>query len=165
EPGKAAEVEAKWATDFVSTFVAVNGAAKLGQVAESLMKRESAARVAAEGSSGAKGIEIAPGKFDYLFGRVASNSHNASRSNQLALEMKRLGVPDNAAGRQMLTDHLALSAKTEGNVINTFSNQYGKFEVKESLFVGPSGKAANFQSTFQVLGDGTRKLSTVIPLH
>jgi hypothetical protein len=91
---------------------------------------------------GAKGIEIAPGKFDYLFGRVASNSHNAARSNQLALEMKRLGVPDNAAGRQMLTDHLALSAKTEGNVINTFSNQYGKFEVKESLFVGPSGKAA-----------------------
>ncbi|OCT28970.1 two-partner secretion domain-containing protein [Pseudomonas putida] len=85
---------------------------------------------------GAKGIEIAPGKFDYLFGRVASNSHNAPRSNQLALEMKRLGVPDSAAGRQMLTDHLALSAKTEGNVINTFSNQYGKFEVKESLFVG-----------------------------
>ncbi|WP_177345408.1 DUF637 domain-containing protein, partial [Pseudomonas sp. KK4] len=114
---------------------------------------------------GAKGIEIAPGKFDYLFGRVASSSHNAARSNQLALEMKRLGVPDNAAGRQMLTDHLALSARTEGNVINTFSNQYGKFEVKESLFVGPSGKAANFQSTFQVLDDGTRKLSTVIPLH
>ncbi len=114
---------------------------------------------------GAKGIEIAPGKFDYLFGRVASNSHNAARSNQLALEMKRLGVPDNSAGRQMLTDHLTLSAKTEGNVINTFSNQYGKFEVRESFFMGPSGKAANFQSTFQVLDDGTRKLSKVIPLH
>lgn len=79
----------------------------------------------------AKGIEIAPGKFDYLFGRVASNSHNAARSNQLALEMKMRGIPDNAAGRQMLTEHLALSTKTEGNVINTFSNQYGKFEVRE----------------------------------
>lgn len=79
--------------------------------------------------------------------------------------MKRLGVPDNAAGRQMLTDHLALSAKTEGNVIHTFSNQYEKFKVKESLFVGPSGKAASFQGTFQILGDGTRKLSTVVPLH
>lgn len=65
----------------------------------------------------------------------------------------------------MLTDHLALSAKTEGNVISTFSNQYGKFEVKESFFVGPSGKAVNFQSAFQVLDAGTRKLSTVIPLH
>jgi hypothetical protein len=115
--------------------------------------------------AGAKGIEVAPGKFDYLFGRVASNSHNAARSNQLALEMKRLGVPDNAAGRQMLTEHLTASAKTEGNIINTFSNQYGKFEVRESLFMGPSGKAANFQSTFQVLDDGTRKLSTLIPLH
>ncbi|WP_248919412.1 hypothetical protein [Pseudomonas entomophila] len=121
--------------------------------------------LALPGANGAKGIEIASGKFDYLFGRVASNSHNAARSNQLALEMKRLGVPDNAAGRQMLTEHLTLSAKAEGNVMSTFSNQYGKFEVRESLFMGPSGKAANFQSTFQVLDDGTRKLSTVIPLH
>ena len=79
--------------------------------------------------------------------------------------MKRLGVPDNAAGRQMLTDHLTLSTKADSNVINTFSNQYGKFEVRESLFIGLSGKAANFQSTFQVLDDGTRRLSTVIPLH
>ncbi|WP_237499317.1 hypothetical protein, partial [Pseudomonas edaphica] len=64
-----------------------------------------------------------------------------------------------------LTDHLTRSAKTDGNLINAFSNQYGKFEVRESLFMGPSGKAANFQSTFQVLDDGSRKLSTVIPLH
>ena len=65
----------------------------------------------------------------------------------------------------MIADHLNISAKTEGNVINIFSNQYGKFEVRESLFIGPSGKVANFQSTFQVLDDGTRNLSTVIPLH
>jgi filamentous hemagglutinin len=145
------------------------GARISAAIAAAFAKRKLATEASGEvfvlGANGAKGIEIAPGKFDYLFGRVASNSHNAARSNQLALEMKRLGVPDNAAGRQMLTDHLALSAKTEGNVINTFSNQYGKFEVKESLFVGPSGKAANFQSTFQILDDGTRKLSTVIPLH
>ncbi|MBJ9978336.1 hypothetical protein IAE35_23200 [Pseudomonas sp. S75] len=79
--------------------------------------------------------------------------------------MKRLGVPDNSAGRQMLTDHLTLSVRTEGNVVEMFSNQYGKFEVRESLFIGPSGKAANFQSTFQILDDGTRKFNTVIPLH
>ncbi len=96
---------------------------------------------------------------------MASNSHNAARSNQLALEMKRLGVPDNASGYQMLTEHLALSVKTEGNVVNTFTNQFGKFEVRESLLMEPSGKAANFQSTFQVLEDGTRKLSTIIPIH
>lgn len=87
------------------------------------------------------------------------------RVNLITSLAASLVTPTTTAGRQMLTDHLALSAKTEENVINTFSNQYGKFEVKESLFVGPSGKAANFQSTFQILDDGTRKLSTVIPLH
>jgi filamentous hemagglutinin len=100
-----------------------------------------------------------------MFGRVASNSHNAARSNQLALEMKMLGVPDNTAGREMLTEHLKRSVKTEGNVVSMFSNQFGKFEVRESFFIGPSGRAANFQSIFQILNDGTRKLSTVIPLH
>lgn len=110
-------------------------------------------------------IEIAPGKFDYLFGRVSSNTHNAARSNQLALEMKRLGVPDNVTGRHILTEHLASSARSEGNIIRTFSNQYGSFEVRESLFMGPSGRAARLESTFQILEDGTRRLSTVIPFH
>lgn len=79
---------------------------------------------------------------------MASSSHNAARSNQLALEMKRLGVPDNASGRQMLVERLALAAETEGNVVNTFTNQFGKFEVRKPLFMRLSGKVANFQSTF-----------------
>ena len=111
------------------------------------------------------GLEIPPGKFDYLFGRSVSNEHNAARSNQLALEMKRLGVPDTLSGRQMLSEHLTQSVKAEGNVVNTFSNQYGTFEVRESFFMGPSGKAVNLQSTFQILPEGTRRLSTVIPRH
>ncbi|MDU8617761.1 RHS repeat-associated core domain-containing protein, partial [Pseudomonas syringae] len=115
--------------------------------------------------SGNGSLEIAPGKFDYLFGRAASNAHNAARSNQLALEMKRLGVPDTTSGRQMLTEHLASSTKTQGNVMSTFSNQYGMFEVREPLFIGPSGRAANFKSTFQILDNETRKLITLIPAH
>ena len=114
---------------------------------------------------GGQSLEIAPGKFDYLFGRVASNAHNAARSNQLALEMKRLGVPDNSAGYQMLTDHLTLSAKNQKNLIEKFTNQYGEFEVKESFFMGPSGKAVAFKSTFLMLKDGSAKLSTLIPRH
>ena len=114
---------------------------------------------------GERGVVINPRKFDYLFGRVTSNAHNAARSNQLALEMKRLGVPDNAEGHQMLIHHLTLSTKTNGNVLENFSNQHGIFEVRESFFIGPSGKAANFQSTFLVLKNGTRKLSTIIPRH
>jgi hypothetical protein len=128
-----------------------------------------AKRVGSGANGGTKiadvGLEIPPGKFDYLFGRSVSNEHNAARSNQLALEMKRLGVPDTPSGQQMLSEHLTQSVKAEGNVVNTFSNQYGTFEVRESLFMGPSGKAANLQSTFQIFPDGTRRLSTVIPRH
>ncbi|UFH49558.1 hypothetical protein [Pseudomonas sp. KNUC1026] len=79
--------------------------------------------------------DLPAGKFDYLFGRVSSNSHNAPRSNQLALEMKRLGGPDNAVARQKLTDHLTISAKAEEDVVNALTNQYGNFEVRESLFI------------------------------
>jgi hypothetical protein len=111
----------------------------------------------------AKEVVIAIGKFDYFFGRVTSNAHNAARSNQLALEMKRLGVPDTPAGRKMLSEHFSLSVNAENNVTRTFSNQYGNFEVRDSLFAGPSGKFSGFESTFQVLEDGVRLLSTVIP--
>lgn len=113
----------------------------------------------------AKGVEIASGKLDYIFGRVASNAHNSARSNQLALEMKRLGISDTSAGRQLLREHFSGSARTVGNVVRSFSNQHGRFEVRESLFLGPSGKAVKFESTFQILGDGTRRLSTTIPFR
>ncbi|CAI8693774.1 filamentous hemagglutinin N-terminal domain-containing protein [Burkholderia pyrrocinia] len=108
-------------------------------------------------------VEIAPGKFDYLFGGVDSGVHNSARSNQLALEMKRLGVPDTVAGREMISEHLADVVNTNGNVSRTFSNQYGTFEVRDSVFIGPSGQAAKLESTFQVLANGARRLSTVIP--
>ncbi|WP_375058617.1 hypothetical protein [Zobellella sp. DQSA1] len=164
-----AGVEAgKLVADLASLVAGGWGAAKGGGI----LIEKVAAKVAApnkittpERVVAPKGVVIAPGKFDYLFGRVSSNAHNAARSNQLAFEMQRLGVPDTAAGRQMLTQHLELAAKTEGNITRTFSNQYGRFEVRESLFIGPSGKVAKFESTFQVLEDGTRQLSTVIPFH
>jgi hypothetical protein len=40
-------------------------------------------------------------KFEYIFGRVASNPHNKARSRQLALQMKALGVFDDEAGRYL----------------------------------------------------------------
>nr|WP_272904924.1 hemagglutinin repeat-containing protein [Ralstonia solanacearum] len=109
--------------------------------------------------------EIAAGKFDYLFGAVESNSHNAARSNQLALEMKWLGLSDTPAGRGILTEHFAQVTQTPDNIVRSFANQYGNFEVRESLFVGPSGKAVKLQTTYQVLQDGTRRFSTTIPFR
>ena len=77
--------------------------------------------------------------------------------------MKRLGVPDDAEGRPMLIEHWEAAVSTEGSLARTIVNNRGTFEVRESLFMGPSGKAAKFESTFEVLEDGTRRLTTVIP--
>jgi hypothetical protein len=106
---------------------------------------------------------IAPEKFKYIFGEVDSSAHNLARSEQLLTQMKRLGVSNTAEGRAILTEHFEVVARTEGNVARTFTNQYGNFEVRESLFVGPSGQAAKFETTFRLAPDGTRQFSTVIP--
>jgi len=37
------------------------------------------------------------------------------------------------------------------------------FITKDSLFAGPSGKFAHFESTWEVMNDGTLRLTTMIP--
>jgi filamentous hemagglutinin len=102
-------------------------------------------------------------KFDYLFGRATGREHNLARTNQNALEMKRLGIPDTPEGNTMLRSHLNNVVQNDANKIRTFNNEWGSFEVRESLFVGPSGKFSKFESTWQVLPDGTRRFNTLIP--
>jgi hypothetical protein len=115
----------------------------------------------AGGSQGAAVVE--QGKFDYLFGRTTGRQHNLARSNQNALQMKRLGVPDTAEGHALLRQHFDDVIAQEGNVVNKFANEHGSFEVRESLFPGPSGKFSKFETTFEMLPDGSRRLVTVIP--
>ena len=78
--------------------------------------------------------------------------------------MKRLGVEDTAEGRKMLQEHFDTVVKDDSNVLSTFKNEYGNFEIRESLFAGPSGKFAKFKSTWEILSDGNRRLTTVIPI-
>ena len=108
-------------------------------------------------------LSFNPNKFKYLFGDVSSSAHNAARSNQLALEMKRLGILDNASGQSVLVEHFQTAVRSEKNIIDTFTNQNGLFEVRESLLIGPSGRAAKLETTFQVMPDGTRRFVTTIP--
>ena len=108
-------------------------------------------------------IEIKTNKFNYLFGNVSSNSHNAARSSQLSQTMQRLGVPNNAYGHNLLTEHFSNVTQNNNNIVRTFSTQYGHFEVRESLFASPSGKFVKFETTYQVLPNGTRVFNTVIP--
>ena len=108
------------------------------------------------------GFVMDPNKFKYLFGNVSSGVHNADRSAQLANTMKRLGISDTPGGRGILMEHFE-DAANSGAVLKTFKNEHGVFEVRQSFFMGPSGKAAVFETTFQVGSDGSRTFNTVIP--
>ena len=63
----------------------------------------------------------------------------------------------------MIRDHLDDVARRADNVKDTFTNEHGTFVVKESLFGGPSGKFASFETTWQVMPDGSMRFSTLIP--
>ena len=118
---------------------------------------------AGNAAEGVANVSFASGKFDYIFGHVASDSHNAVRSNQLAVTMKQLGIQDTPAERDLLSNHFTSSAQTKGNVIDSFSRKYGQFETRESFLMGPSGRGAVLHSTFQLLDNGSKKLTTTIP--
>ncbi|CAI2537931.1 Possible hemagglutinin (DUF638) [Serratia liquefaciens] len=106
---------------------------------------------------------IDPKKFDYLFGNVKSSEHNADRSTQLAQTMNRLGLETNEKGASVLTEHLKQVANTKGNVVDTYTKGNQAFEVRESLLIGPSGKAAKLETAFEIMPDGSRRFVTTIP--
>ena len=110
-------------------------------------------------------VIIEPDKSKYLFGEVAGSNHNYARSTQLGLEFQRLGLYDTDTGRKLLLEHFEIAARSGNNTISSFSNEFGSFVIKDSLFIGPSGKAARLQTTFQALEDGSYRFVTTIPQH
>jgi filamentous hemagglutinin len=113
-------------------------------------------------------MQIEEGKLDYLFGKATGKgsldpSHTLTRTNQNALQMKRLGVHDTPEGHEILRRHLQKVIQGDSNIIDLHSDQYGLFEVRESFFIGPSGKSVKFQTSWQVLPGGYRRLVTIIP--
>ena len=76
--------------------------------------------------------------------------------------MARLGVYDTPRGRAMLRQHFDQVVKDKTNVTKTSRNRYGFFEDGESVFVGPGG-SAKFTTSWQVMPDGTRRFTTIIP--
>lgn len=107
--------------------------------------------------------QIAPDKFDYMFGRVGSNPHNAARSGQNVSQLSRIGVYDDQAGRALLQEHFDGVVGDGSNILRTFSNQNGDFQVRESLLAGPGG-FVKFESTWQV-SDGGLRMTTAIPMR
>lgn len=113
---------------------------------------------------GAVTTVVDPGKFDYLFGRVTPDPHNTPRSVGNAAQMARLGVPDTPAGHALLRAHFDTVASTPASVARSFTTEHGTFQIRESLFAGPSGAFAKFQTTWQVLPDNSLRLVTVIAM-
>ncbi len=107
--------------------------------------------------------DIPKSKLDYLFGRASGNMHNVARTNQNALQMKWLGITDTSFGHELLIEHLKKVPDMPDNIIRVIFNRYGRFEIRESLFAGPSGKFCKFETTWQIQEDSVRRLTTVIP--
>lgn len=91
---------------------------------------------------------------------MKKDPHNTPRSLQNRAQLARVGVYDNAAGRGLLKKHFDNAVENDSNIIETFQNEWGSFQKRESLFVGPGG-FLKFDSTWRVTGDGL-SLSTVI---
>ncbi|XVV00194.1 hypothetical protein ACQPW3_22355 [Actinosynnema sp. CA-248983] len=106
--------------------------------------------------------QIPEGKWDYMFGRVEKDPHNTPRSIQNELQFHKIGIDDTPEGRQLIADSLKEAVSSPRHRKEVFSNQYGTFEVRESLLAGPHGFLM-LESTWIVLPDGTLSLSTIIP--
>ena len=139
--------------------------AALGRVGEELATSAAAAgRAAAAGTAtadvGGQAI-VSSGKWDYLFGRVVSDAHNTQRSAQNLAQLTRVGVLDNAAGRALLQGHFDEIVADDSNIVRQYTDKYGEFQVRSSLFAGPFG-FIHFETTWQIVGDNYR-LVTAIP--
>jgi hypothetical protein len=62
----------------------------------------------------------------------------------------------------MLQSHLDAVVGDASNVARTISNEFGSYQVRDSLFSGPGG-FLKFESTWQVTDNGLR-LTTAIPM-
>ena len=110
---------------------------------------------------------VDPNKFKYVFGEVTSGTHNTQRSLQNAAQMNRIGIHNTAEGQKYLTQHLQRVAQDRSSVARTFQKTLPDgstitLEVRESLLSGPGG-FLTLESTWEILADGTRRLSTIIP--
>lgn len=107
-------------------------------------------------------------KFNYLFGNVTSSAHNKSRSLQNASQLGRIGFHDTPEWRKHLRNYLTEVAKDPNNISRKFQKTLAdgkviEMEVRESLLAGPGG-FLKIESTWEILEDGTRRLTTIIPI-
>jgi len=113
------------------------------------------------GLEGCRIATVESGKWDYIFGKVDSSDHNFARSVQNANQLARIGIYDNPEGRVLLQENFNQAVATDDNIVQSFTNKYGSFQVRDSLLSGPGG-FLRLETTWEVTNGGYR-LTTVIP--
>lgn len=101
-------------------------------------------------------------KFGYLFGKASGAAHNIARAAQNAIQMAKVGVYNDPGGQSLLRSHFESVVTDASSIVGSFSNQYGNFQMRESLFAGPGG-FLKFVSTWEVLANGQSRFVTAIP--
>jgi RHS repeat-associated protein len=116
----------------------------------------------ADGEGGS--TEIDPRKLDYLFNKdIKPDAHNSPRALQNELQLRRIGINDTPEMRQHVTENLASASRQPFD--STFTKKWdgggGEFGTTRSVLYGPIG-ALGVESTWEILADGGRRLTTVI---
>ncbi len=75
-------------------------------------------------------------KLDYPLGKAAGSAHNLQRSADMLRQLESIGLPDSAATRRLLSDHLTEVLNNPSNIVRIQEN--GRI-VRESLLMGPKG--------------------------
>lgn len=75
-------------------------------------------------------------KLNYFLGKATGNKHNVDRSTGMLLQLEKIGLPDNAATRDYLKQHLADVLNDSTNILEKQEN--GRL-VRESIIAGPYG--------------------------
>ncbi|MEU1451622.1 putative T7SS-secreted protein [Streptomyces avermitilis] len=108
--------------------------------------------------------EVDPRKLDYLFNKdIKPDSHNSPRALQNEMQLHRIGINDTPEMRTYVSDHLVQASRQpfERTFMKEWDGGSGEFGVTDSVIQGPHG-SLGVQSTWELLPDGGRRLSTVI---
>jgi RHS repeat-associated protein len=142
-------------------------AGKAGQVADDLLPdgssppRGGGTSTSTSGSAGAKRVQVDSGKWNYIFGKVVTDPHNAPRSLQNMKQLASIGIFNNTQGRSILMNFFSRQINMRGNIKSYWTNEHGTFQVRSGLLAGPWG-FLNVETTWQLVGN-TYRLTTIIP--
>jgi len=146
-------IEAAYPEDLLAVGAMVKGGGKYAISAIVKTAERLAIIKGSQSSLASNFVKIDGGKFDYMFGRVTSGTHNTDRSLQIKDQLLRIGIHDTPSGRNNLVNHFDDVVKREGSVSRMFQTEANgnihNIEVRESLLSGPGG-FLKLESSFEI---------------